>query len=185
MSDLTQILNSASSGQTVKADEILPLVYAELRRLAKYKMAHEPAGQTLQATALVHEAWLRLTGPNQVHWNGRNHFFAAAAEAMRRILVERARRRLAQKRGGNLSRVDLDAIEIPDERNPEDLLSVNEALDALAAEAPEQAEVVKLRFFVGMSHSEIATALGISEKTSKRYWAHAKAWLSQKITEQL
>lgn len=185
MNELTRILNSLAVRQNASAEEILPLVYTELRKLARYKMAHEPADHTLQATALVHEAWLRLIGPNQAAWNGRNHFFSAAAEAMRRILVERARRKLAQKHGENHARVELDAVEIPDERNPEKLLCVHEALDELALQAPDQAEVVKLRFFVGMSHAEIANALGISEKTSKRYWAHAKAWLSQKINDQL
>lgn len=183
MSDLTRILNSISDGDGERADQILPLVYSELRRLAKYKMAHEPAGHTLQATALVHEAWLRLIGPQEPKWNGRVHFFSAAAEAMRRILVERARRKLAQKHGGGQARIDIDAVEIPEDQSPEKLLCVHEALDELAADAPLQAEVVKLRFFVGMSHAEIAVALGISEKTSKRYWAHAKAWLSQKIKE--
>ena len=185
MSELTRILNSVSDGHCERADQILPLVYSELRRLAQHRMSHEPAGHTLQATALVHEAWLRLIGPNEVSWNGRNHFFSAAAEAMRRILVEHARRKLAQKHGGGQARVDIDAVEIPEERDPEKVLCLHEALDGLAADAPLQAEVVKLRFFVGMSHAEIADVLGISEKTSKRYWAHAKAWLSQRIKENL
>ncbi|MBI4659053.1 MAG: sigma-70 family RNA polymerase sigma factor [Verrucomicrobia bacterium] len=185
MSELTRILNSPADRPGERAEQILPLVYSELRRLAQHKMAHEPAGHTLQATALVHEAWLRVNGPNEVRWNGRNHFFSAAAEAMRRILVEHARRKLAQKHGGGQARLDIDAVEIPEEQSPEKLLSIHEALDELAAEAPDQAEVVKLRFFVGMSHAEIASALGISEKTSKRYWAHAKAWLCQRIKENL
>ena len=183
MTELTQILSAVSDGHSKRADQILPLVYSELRRLAKQKMAHEPAGHTLQATALVHEAWLRLIGPHEVNWNGRNHFFSAAAEAMRRILVEHARRKLARKHGGGQARIDIDEAEIPDERSPDKLLCVHEALDELAADAPLQAEVVKLRFFVGMSHAEIAEVLGVSEKTSKRYWTHAKAWLSQRIQE--
>ncbi|MBI2946099.1 MAG: RNA polymerase subunit sigma [Verrucomicrobia bacterium] len=183
MSEVTRILNSIADGRCENADEILPLVYEELRQLARQKMAREPAGHTLQPTALVHEAWLRVTGPNEAHWNSRSHFFCAAAEAMRRILVERARRRLARKHGGGQIRMDLEGMEIPEERNPEKLLCVHEALDELAAESSVQADVVKLRFFVGMSHAEIANALGISEKTSKRYWAHAKAWLCQKIKE--
>lgn len=180
-SQLTRILNSVSEGQPERADELLPLVYEELRRLAKHKMANEPAGHTLQATALVHEAWLRLIGPNQNNWNSRNHFFSAAAEAMRRILVERARRKLAKKHGGGKDLLALGELEIPDERAPEHLLAVHEALDDLAADSPEQAEVVKLKFFVGLSHIEIANVLGISDKTSKRYWAHAKAWLAVRL----
>lgn len=185
MHDLTRILNSMADGDSERASQLLPLVYAELRQLARHKMAHERAGHTLQATALVHEAWLRLAGPNEVKWNGRNHFFSAAAEAMRRILVEHARRKLAHKRGAGQAGVDIDAVEIAAEESPEKLLCVHEALDELADDAPEQAEVIKLRFFVGMSHAEIAHALNISEKTSKRYWAHAKAWLCQKIQEKL
>lgn len=180
MNDLKRLLNSAP-GES--ADEILPRVYAELRRLAQHKMTHENPGHTLQATALVHEAWLKLIGPNEVSWDGRNHFFRAAAEAMRRILVDRARRKMARKHGGGQEMLDIDEIEIAADPSSEKLLSVHEALDDLAAASPAQAEVVKLRFFVGMSHAEIASALGISEKTSKRYWAYAKAWLTQKIQE--
>lgn len=183
MSEVTRILNSLAEGRCQNADEILPLVYEELRRLARHKMAHEPPGHTLQPTALVHEAWLRVAGPNEASWNSRAHFFSAAAEAMRRILVERARRKLAQKRGAGQDHMDIDGLEIPEEKDPEKLLCVHQALEQLAVEAPDQAEVVKLRFFVGMSHAEIAGALGISEKSSKRYWAHAKAWLCQKIKE--
>lgn len=183
MSEVTRILNSIADGSCESAEQILPLVYEELRRLARHKMAQEPAGHTLQPTALVHEAWLRIAGPNAGQWNSRNHFFCAAAEAMRRILVERARRKLAVKHGGGQVRLDLEGMEIPEEKDTEKLLGVHEALNELAAESPAQADVVKLRFFVGMSHAEIAQALGISEKTSKRYWNHAKAWLCQKIQE--
>lgn len=181
MNEVTRILNSAADGSTQEPDEILPFVYEELRRLARQKMANEAQGHTLQATALVHEAWLRLVGPTPVHWNGRAHFFAAAAEAMRRILVEHARRKLAKKRGSGQAKANIEEFEIPDQRTPEELLVIHETLDELAAGSPTQAEVVKLRFFVGMSHAEIAHTLGVSEKTSKRYWAHAKAWLSQKL----
>ncbi len=181
MSEVTRILNSIADGHSENADEILPVVYEELRNLARQKMSREPSDHTLQPTALVHEAWLRVAGPNEALWNSRTHFFCAAAEAMRRILVERARRKLARKHGGDQIRVDFDGLEIPAEINPEKLLCVHQALDELAAESPVQAEVVKLRFFVGMSHAEIASILDVSEKTVKRYWAHAKAWLYQKI----
>jgi RNA polymerase sigma factor (TIGR02999 family) len=181
MNELTRLLNSARDASGVKADVIRPLVYDELRQLARQKMAREAPGHTLQPTALVHEAWLRVAGPNEAQWNSRAHFFGAAAEAMRRILVERARRKLACKHGGGNVRVEFEGLEIPDQQAPENVLAVNEALDALATESTEHAEVVKLRFFVGMSHAEIASVLNISEKTSKRHWAYAKAWLYQRI----
>ena len=185
MRDITRVLNALGQRGACSADEILPLVYEELRQLAQRKMAREAPGHTLQATALVHEAWLRIAGPHEAQWNSRTHFFSAAAEAMRRILVERARRKLARKHGGDQVRVELDAIEIPNEAMPENVISVHEALDELAGDSPVQAEVVKLRFFVGLSHAEIADALDISQQTSKRYWAHARAWLYGRIKGKL
>ncbi len=160
-------------------DELLPLVYEELRRLAAYKMAQEAPGQTLQPTALVHEAWLRLGADAQPPWQNRAHFFAAAAEAMRRILVERARQRTALKRGGGAERVSLDELEIPPVGAADDerLLAVDEALERLAAHHPLQAEVVKLRYFVGMTFEEAASVLGISLRMAKTRWAYARAWL--------
>jgi RNA polymerase sigma factor (TIGR02999 family) len=178
---ITQILNAAGAGDAHAADQLLPLVYDELRRLAAYKMAREKPGQTLQATALVHEAWLRMAGQEQQRWENRAHFFAAASEAMRRILVDRARRRLAAKHGGGLERVDVDGLELPIESDPDRLLHIHEALDELAVEEPLRAEVVKLHCFVGMNHAEIAEVLNVSEKTVKRYWAYAKAWLQRAL----
>jgi RNA polymerase sigma factor (TIGR02999 family) len=161
------------------AEELLPLVYQELRKLAAHKMAQEAPGQTLQPTALVHEAWLRLGADAQPPWKNRAHFFAAAAEAMRRILVERARRRMALKRGGGADRVSLDEAEIPlaapdDER----LLAVDEALEQFAAINPRKAELVKLRYFTGMSFEEAASVLGIAVRTAKQWWAYSRAWLA-------
>jgi RNA polymerase sigma factor (TIGR02999 family) len=157
---------------------LLPLVYDELRRLAAHKMANEPAGHTLQPTALVHEAWLRLAGQNR-DFAGRTHFFAAAAEAMRRILIERARRRLAAKRGGGAPPQNVDEVEIPAAVADDDqLLAVNEALEKLAAVDPRKAELVKLRYFVGMNFEEAAAALGIAVPTAKQWWAYARAWLT-------
>ena len=166
------------------AEELLPLVYEELRKIAAHKMAQEAPGQTLQPTALVHEAWLRLGADAQPEWQNRAHFFAAAAEAMRRILVERARRRTALKRGGGANAVSLDAIEIPivspdDER----LLAVDEALEEFAAIQPRKAELVKLRFFTGMTFEEAASVLGIAVPTAKEWWAYARAWLAVQIKQ--
>ena len=181
MSDVTRILDRVRQGDPGAADELLPLVYEELRKLAAAKMAREAPGQTLQATALVHEAWLRLGGEDQPAWQNRAHFLAAAAEAMRRILVESARRKLRLKRGGGAERVDLheSAIEAPAE--DEKILQVHEALDVLSAEDPEKAQIVKLRFFVGLSHEEIAALLGVNEKTVRRHWEVAKVRLFQNI----
>ncbi len=167
------------------AEDWLPQVYAALRQLAAQRMARESAGQTLQATALVHEAYLRLIRSGENQWQNRAHFFAAAAEAMRRILVENARRKHRAKRGANWQRVDLETVD-PPLPDPEDrLLLVNEALDALAREDPAKAEVVKLRFFVGFSHQETAEALGLSEKTVRRYWEYSQAWLYRQIRQSL
>ena len=179
MSDVTRILQSIEQGDPQAAAELLPLVYEELRRLAAHKMAHEAPGQTLQPTALVHEAWLRLGGDAQPAWKNRAHFFGAAAEAMRRILVERARRRSAAKRGGGAEPLDVDELEIPSPTSDDDaLLLVNEALEKFATLDPRKAELVKLRYFVGMSFEEAATALGIAVPTAKQWWAYARAWLA-------
>ena len=183
MSDVTRILEAIQAGQTQAAEELLPLVYDELRRIAAAKMAHEQPSQTLQPTALVHEAWLRLGGDTQPAWQNRSHFFAAAAEAMRRILVERARRKLRLKRGGELERVELDAAEIAAPAEDQRLLQVHDALEALAVEDPQKAEIVKLRFFVGLANEEIAALLGVNEKTVRRHWEVAKVRLFQQVQQ--
>jgi len=189
MSDVTRILNSMEQGDPKAAEELLPLVYEELRKLAAARMANEKPGQTLQPTALVHEAWVRLLGPTQEPqaWEGQNHFFGAAAEAMRRILVDNARRKQRLKRGCGERAVDLDSLpELPAhvETDCQNLLLVDEALERLAARDPEKAQVVKLRYFAGLNHSEIANAMNLSEKTVKRYWRYAKAWLAEAVTRQ-
>ncbi len=178
MSEVTRILSAIEQGDPHAVDQLLPLVYDELRRLAAQKMVHEAPGQTLQATALVHEAYLRLVDVETAQqWNGRGHFFAAAAEAMRRILVENARRKRGVKHGGGCRRVALaDAVACTPEPADE-LLALSEALDQLAAEDPKKAELVKLRYFTGMSVQEAADVLGISRATADRYWAYAKVWL--------
>ena len=181
MNDVTRILNSVQQGNPKAADELLPLVYEELRKLAAVRMAREAAGQTLQATALVHEAWLRLTKDQDQKWDGRGHFFAAAAEAMRRILVERARGRRRLCHGGGQERADLAEVEVPVVVEDEKPLQVNEVLGELEVEDATQAQIVKMKFFMGMKVEEIATALGVSDKTVQRHWAHAKAWLFQRI----
>jgi RNA polymerase sigma factor (TIGR02999 family) len=182
MSEATLLLDAIESGDPKAADQLLPLVYQELRRLAASRMANESAAQTLQPTALVHEAWLRLVGDEAPTFQNRAHFFAAAAEAMRRILIERARRRQAVRHGGGLQRVELEQVELPFPASDDQLLAVNEALDQLAAAHPLEAEVVKLRYFVGLTHDEVSEALGISVRTVKNYWAHARAWLFQSIS---
>ena len=178
---VTQLLEAIDAGDEHAAEKLLPLVYGELRRLAAAKMAREAHGQTLQPTALVHEAWLRLAGQHKQQWESRAAFFAAAAESMRRILVDRARRRQAVKHGGGLERVEFESLELAIESDPDRLLRIHEALDALAAEELMRAEVVKLHCFLGMSHGEIAEVLHVSEKTVKRYWAYAKAWLQRAL----
>jgi RNA polymerase sigma factor (TIGR02999 family) len=178
MSDVKRILERTQVGDPHAAEELLPLVYEELRRLAANKMAQEKTAQTLQPTALVHEAWLRLMGGTQPsEWNGRGHFFGAAAEAMRRILIERARQKAAVKRGANWERVDLDKVDIAADANNNTLLLVNEALEKLQVEDPKAAELVKLRFFGGLTLEEAGEVLGFSERTAKRCWAFARAWL--------
>jgi RNA polymerase sigma factor (TIGR02999 family) len=181
MSDVTRILERVERGDPQAAHELLPLVYDELRKLAAHKMAEEAPGQTLQPTALVHEAWLRLAGANQ-QWRGRGHFFAAAAEAMRRILIDRARKRSRERHGAGLQRVNLDSIDLATTSEDATLLALDDALAKLAAEAPEKAELVKLRYFTGLSIADAARALGISDATAKRHWAYARAWLYCELT---
>jgi RNA polymerase sigma factor (TIGR02999 family) len=183
MSDATHLLNAIENGDLQAADQLLPLVYEELRRLAASKMANEAAGHTLQPTALVHEAWLRLVGDDHPKFANRAHFFAAAAEAMRRILIDRARQKRALRHGGGQKRVDFEYVELPLVVNDDQLLAVHEALDKLAAVHPAEAEVVKLRYFVGMTNEEAAEALSISVRTAKNYWAHARAWLFHEISQ--
>lgn len=186
MNDVTRILSAIEQGDPHAAEELLPLVYGELRKLAAAKLAQEKPGQTLQATALVHEAFLRLVDTNHVqHWNSQGHFFAAAAEAMRRILIENARRKQAQKRGGQAQRIDLDAIELADLPCDEKLLAMEHALVRLAEKDPVKAELVKRRYFAGLTNQEAAGMLGISTATADRYWAYARAWLQQEITAAL
>ena len=185
MSELTVILGQIEPGDARAADRLLPLVYDELRKLAGQKLARENPGQTLQATALVHEAWLRLGGDQQPAWENRAHFFAAAAEAMRRILIDNARRKLAARHGGNLERVPLDGLELAAGVDDGQLLAVHEALDRLAAHDTVKAELVKLRFFVGLTIDQAAKVLGLSEPTAKRYWAYARAWLYREIGKNL
>ena len=179
LSEFTHILERVEQGDPKAAEELLPLVYEELRRLAAQKMAREAAGHTLQPTALVHEAWLRLGGEDAPSFQNRGHFFGAAAEAMRRILIEHARRRLAAKRGAGVEPVELDSLEISSPVADDDqLLAVNEALEKLAALDERKAELVKLRYFVGMNFEEAAAALGIAVPTAKQWWAYARAWLT-------
>lgn len=183
MNDVTQILTAIERGDSHAAERLLPLVYSELRKLAAQRLAQEKPGQTLQATALVHEAYVRLVDADQVqHWKSRGHFFGAAAEAMRRILVDQARRRNAAKRGGGGHREDLHESAIVAGRPPEELLAVHELLDRLADIDPTAANLVKLRFFVGLNMSEVAEALGISVRTAQDIWAYARTWLHQKMT---
>jgi len=178
MSDVTQILSRIDSGDPSAAEQLLPLVYDELRKLAAGRLAQEKPGQTLSATALVHDAYLRLVDVEKAqHWNSRGHFFGAAAEAMRRILVEKARQKLGPKRGGGLLQVKLhEAVDVADPRADE-ILHVHSALDELAAESPIKAELVKLRYFGGLNHHEAAEALGLSRATADRYWSYAKSYL--------
>ena len=183
MSDATQSLGAMEAGDPKAAEELLPLVYSELRRLAAVKMAGEPPGQTLQPTALVHEAWLRLSQQTDAHWKNREQFYAMAAEVMRRILVDRARRRRSRKHGGQLERVDLDAVEPAAPVEDDWMLHVDAALQQLAVEDARKAQIVKLRFFVGLTNAEVAALLDISEKTAKRDWAFAKVWLARVISQ--
>jgi RNA polymerase sigma factor (TIGR02999 family) len=183
VTDVTHILDRAQSGDPKAAEELLPLVYDELRRLAAARMANEAPGQTLQPTALVHEAWLRLAGDTHQRWNDRQHFFRAAAEAMRHILVDRARQRGAQKRGGHLRLTELSDSKVPIVSADDELLAVHEALEQLAQRDPASAELVKLRYFAGLSMPEAAEALNLPLRTAERMWTFAKAWLRKAIGE--
>ncbi len=182
MSEVTRILSAIEQGDAHAADQLLPLVYDELRKLAAQKLAHEKPGQTLDATSLVHEAYLRLVDTEQVQqWNSKGHFFAAAAEAMRRILVERARRKAAHKHGGQAQRLDLDRLELAREAGESDLLLLNDALTELERHDAQAAQLVKLRYFGGLGHQEAAAALGIGRRAADRLWLLARAWLYQQI----
>jgi RNA polymerase sigma factor (TIGR02999 family) len=181
MPDMTQLLSAMDSGDRKAAAELLPLVYEELRKLAAHKMANEASGHTLQPTALVHEAWLRLVGEDQPHFENRGHFFSAAAEAMRRILVDKARRKHRVRHGGDLKRVDFANLDVAIVEDDDTVLAVNEALDRLARLEPIAAELIKLRFFAGLTNVEAARVLGLAERTAKRTWAYARAWLFDEL----
>jgi RNA polymerase sigma factor (TIGR02999 family) len=182
--EVTQILAGIGADDPQAAEKILPLVYEELRKLAAYRMAQEQPGQTLQPTALVHEAWLRLAGDGNVQFEGRRHFFAAAAEAMRRILIDRARQKRSLKRGAGAERVSLDDLQLAIAADDETVLRVDEALTKLTKEDPDSAQFIKLRFFAGMTNAEAAQALGISERTARRHWSFARVWLFREIRKQ-
>ncbi|MHC4482639.1 MAG: ECF-type sigma factor [Planctomycetota bacterium] len=182
MSDVTRILTAIEQGDAQAAEQLLPAVYQGLRRLAAQKLSQEPHGQTLQATALVHEAYIRLVGSEAQNWKSRSHFFAAAAEAMRRILVENARRKRRLKRGGGRRRVDLDDADLAVDEPSTDLVALDEALAKLAAEDPVKADLVKLRYFAGLTVVQAAEILKISRATADRYWSYARAWLYHEIT---
>jgi len=184
MSDVTRILDRVHQGDSTAAEELLPLVYDELRKLAAHKMARELPGQTLQPTALVHEAWLRLVDGQAARWDGRAHFFAAAAEAMRRILIENARRKRAQRHGGGLARLDIDQVDVAAPAKDEELFAVSEALEKFAAFDKQKAELVKLRYFVALTIEEAAEILGISTATAERWWAYSRAWLYRETQSQ-
>jgi len=185
MSEVTDILQSITHGDHEAADRLLEVVYAELRNIAAAKMAQESIGQTLQPTALVHEAWLRLARANgTVHFENRAHFFSAAAEAMRRILVERARRKRAEKHGGSMQRVDWTELDVASPEEPDSILAVSEALQKLSELDRTSAELIKLRFFAGLPNSEAAVLLGLSERTAKRTWAYARSWLLRELRRQ-
>jgi RNA polymerase sigma factor (TIGR02999 family) len=181
MNELLSIPETMEPDEIQTTEQLLPLVYAELRRLAAHKMAGENPGQTLQPTALVHEAWLKLGGEQNRPWQNRNHFFAAAAEAMRRILTDNARRKLRVRHGGGQQRVDLDECATAADSEAGHILAVSEALEKFAQVDPQRAELVKLRYFIGLTFEEAAEVLGISEPTAKRYWSFARAWLYEEI----
>jgi RNA polymerase sigma factor (TIGR02999 family) len=184
MSDVTQVLEAIGRGDGRASDELLPLVYDELRRLAAARMAQEAAGQTLQPTALVHEAWLRMVKDGERNWQNRAHFFGAAAEAMRRILIENARRKSRLKRGGDQARIDIEQLELAATTPDDKVLLIDDALERLQAEDPEKARIVVLKFFGGLTNQEVAENLGVTERTVERQWAFAKAWLFRSIHEQ-
>jgi RNA polymerase sigma factor (TIGR02999 family) len=181
MNDITQVLQAIGRGEGEAADELLPLVYEELRRLAVMRMAREAPNQTLQPTALVHEAWLRLVADGDRSWENRAHFFGAAAEAMRRILIENARRKSRLKRGGGLMRLNIDSIELAEVTPDDKILLINEALEKLQTEDPDRARIVVMKFFGGLTNQEVAGSLGVTERTVERQWAYAKAWIFQCI----
>jgi RNA polymerase sigma factor (TIGR02999 family) len=183
MTDVTRILNAIEQGNEKAADRLLSLVYEELRRLAVHKMSHEPPGQTLQATALVHEAYIRLVSSEDQNWRGRTHFFTAAAEAMRRILIDKARRKQRLKHGGVQKRIELDGVDIAIEGPSTDLLALDEALSKLAEEDSIKADLVKLRYFAGLTLEQTAEMLNISRATAERYWSYARAWLFHEINK--
>jgi len=184
MSDVTRILNAIEEGDPKAADELLPLVYEELRLLAAQKMAQEKPGQTLQATALVHEAYLRLVEGTDQNWNSRGHFFKSAAEAMRRILVDNARRKKSQKRGGDCQKIGVEIDEVVSGETVEDLLEVDEALETLAEEDLQVAELIKLRYFAGLTLEQAGKVLGMSPRTADRNWAYGRVWLRHRISRQ-
>ena len=183
MTDVTRILNAIEQGDAKAADELLPLVYEELRRLAGLKMSREPPGQTLQATALVHEAYIRLVGAENQNWSSRGHFFAATAESMRRILIENARRKQRRKHGGGHQRVELDNADVAIEGSSTDIIALDEALAKLAEEDAIKADLVKLRYFAGLTIEQAAKILQISHATAERYWSYARAWLFHEINK--
>jgi RNA polymerase sigma factor (TIGR02999 family) len=183
VTDVTRILNAIELGDARAADELLPLVYEELRLLAAQKMSHESPGQTLQATALVHEAYIRLVGTEASRWDSRGHFFTAAAEAMRRILIDNARRKQRLRHGGGRRRVDINNADMSVVENPDDFLALNEALAKLSEKDKVKADLVKLRFFTGLTGRQAAEVLGISHNTAERYWAYARSWLHLEITK--
>ena len=184
MSDVTRILTAIEHGDARAADQLLPLVYQELHRLAAQKISREPPGQTLQATALVHEAYIKLVGAESQNFSGRTHFFAAAAEAMRRILIDNARRKQRLRHGGGRQKVDLDDAEIAVEAPSDGLIALDEALERLAQKDKVKADLVKLRYFAGLTLEQAADLLNLPERTAKRYWAHARAWLYRQVNEE-
>ena len=184
MSDVTRMLSAIERGDAKATDELLPLVYEELRILAAQKLSHEPAGQTLQATALVHEAYLRLVGDQPQNWQNQGHFFAAAAEAMRRILVENARRKHSRKQGGAQRRVELEEADLAIEGPSVDMMALDEALARLAVTDTQLAELVKLRYFAGLSLEQVAEIQGITRRTATSHWAYARAWLHRTMAEE-
>src|SRR5262245_48618925 len=181
MTEITQMLQAVGRGESGASEQLLPLVYNELRKLAAVRMAQEIAGQTLQPTAVVHEAWLRVAGKGDRIWESRAHFFGAAAEAMRRILIENARRKSRLKRGGGQARLDIDELDLAQTTPDDKILLINEALEQLQAEDPEKAKIVVMKFFGGLTNQQVSESIGVTERTVERQWAYAKAWLFQTI----